>query len=368
VVPAKNVEKAGVKILISGYYGFGNIGDEAILEALVKGFRERHSSVEITVLSATPAETAALSKIKAIHRYDFLKIWREINACAVLVSGGGTLFQDATSSRSCWYYLAIIWLAKLRGKKVMLFAQGIGPMRQSLNRFLARRVLNRVDLITLRDTDSFEALKQLGVNRPRIKVTADPTFILEGQSKSGALDSFSSGKPLLAVVLRRFPPVPDREKHFSHLLAAELDRLKAKYGWEVIFLSFQSPADVSQSTEVVNLMREKPRVFFKTCPGSEMLSLFPRFEFVISMRLHALIFAALHNVPMLGIAYDPKVKSFTSRVNQPCLDLDQVYKIGEVLDQAISHRLALKTQLAEVREQLLKQAQENFDLFFEVME
>ena len=114
-------------ILISGYYGFDNIGDESILRTLVTSLRERIPNCSLTVLSHDPAATREKYGVEAVERMSPLAIARAVRRCDMLISGGGSLLQDVTSSKSLHYYLAIIRFAQLLGKKVLIYSQGIGP-------------------------------------------------------------------------------------------------------------------------------------------------------------------------------------------------------------------------------------------------
>ena len=117
--------------LISGYYGFGNSGDEAILQAVYANIQSvMDGNVEISVLSNEPEETRRRYGYHTTHRFHFRSVLQAIRKCDVLVSGGGSLLQDRTSTRSLLYYLSIIYLSELMGKKVMLYANGIGPVRK----------------------------------------------------------------------------------------------------------------------------------------------------------------------------------------------------------------------------------------------
>ena len=104
------------KIVISGYYGFANAGDEAMLTAIVKSLRQAEESVDLTVISGAPQNTASKHKVSSVHRFSPLEIYSAINNCDLLLSGGGSLLQDVTSKKSLLYYLAIIWLGKLLNK------------------------------------------------------------------------------------------------------------------------------------------------------------------------------------------------------------------------------------------------------------
>ena len=128
------------KILISGYYGFSNAGDEAMLTAIVTSLKQQAPQVELTVISGHPEVTARLHPVKAIHRFNLWGILRAMAGTDLLLSGGGSLLQNVTSRMSLYYYLSIIGLAGLLGKKIMLFAQGIGPIRGRFSRFLTRLV------------------------------------------------------------------------------------------------------------------------------------------------------------------------------------------------------------------------------------
>ncbi|MBX6377091.1 MAG: polysaccharide pyruvyl transferase family protein, partial [Clostridia bacterium] len=178
--------RAGVlRFLVSGYYGFGNAGDEAILAALVSGLRSEAArlpgqpEVDVVVLSGRPEETAADHGVRAIPRTDFVAVARAVAAADVVLSGGGSLLQDVTSHKNIPYYLAIVALGLAARRRTMAYAQGVGPVGSWAGRAAIRAVLDRVDLITTRDPHSAEFLRAIGVERPPIEVTADASLLLE---------------------------------------------------------------------------------------------------------------------------------------------------------------------------------------------
>ena len=138
-------------ILISGYYGFDNIGDESILRTLVTSLRERIPDCSLTVLSHDPAATREKYGVEAVERMSPLAIARAVRRCDMLISGGGSLLQDVTSSKSLHYYLAIIRFAQLLGKKVFIYSQGIGPIEKDADRRATARALRRADGIVVQD-------------------------------------------------------------------------------------------------------------------------------------------------------------------------------------------------------------------------
>ena len=118
------------RYLISGYYGFGNAGDEAILRAIVRNLRECDPEAQLTVLSARPELTAREHSVEAVRRTDLLRIAACMRRADLFISGGGGLLQDVTSSRSLLYYLSLIRLAQLQRCPTMIFANSMGRRRR----------------------------------------------------------------------------------------------------------------------------------------------------------------------------------------------------------------------------------------------
>ena len=167
---------AAPRFLVSGYYGFGNAGDEAILAGLVEGFRQLHPTAELTVLSGNPADTMAEHGVIAVPR-DLRSVRRQVRLSDVVISGGGGLLQDATSWRSPLYYLATIHLARSAGRPVAFLGQSIGPLRRPWVGLLVRRALSQVEAVSVRDELSRDTLVRLGLSR-QVAVTADLAFLL----------------------------------------------------------------------------------------------------------------------------------------------------------------------------------------------
>lgn len=74
-----------MKVLLSGYYGFDNAGDDAVLFAIVQALRETMPDVDITVLSNQPEKTAAQLQVKAVNRWGKLDLLKAIKQCDVLI-------------------------------------------------------------------------------------------------------------------------------------------------------------------------------------------------------------------------------------------------------------------------------------------
>ncbi|MGL5713087.1 MAG: polysaccharide pyruvyl transferase CsaB, partial [Paraclostridium sp.] len=167
-----------MKVVISGYYGFDNLGDEAILKSIIMALKEANKNIEITVLSNNPTKTEKNYNVKSINRWNVGEIYKEIRNSDGLISGGGSLLQDVTSSRNVLYYTSIMGLANFLKKPVFIYAQGVGPIHKNINKQIVKYFLNKVKYISLRDEESFELVKNMGVNTTS-EVVPDPVMGLD---------------------------------------------------------------------------------------------------------------------------------------------------------------------------------------------
>lgn len=175
------------RVCISGYFGFDNIGDEAVLEAMIRSLRAAVNDIEIIVLSDNPEATAAAHGVTAYDRWRWAELRRAIKSADLLISGGGSLFQDTTGIRSLLYYLHVIKMALRRKKPVIIYAQGIGPIKSAWGRRRTVSVLRKAKRITVRDEDSADLLKAWGFRRGRVKITADPVLNIGGLERTEVL-------------------------------------------------------------------------------------------------------------------------------------------------------------------------------------
>lgn len=356
-------------MVISGYYGFSNAGDDAVLSAIVAGLKSCAESVDITVLSASPDATGRTYGVHAIPRTSIADVSNAIRHCDLFISGGGSLLQDATSLLSLIYYLGTIWLARLFRRKVMILGQGIGPLRSPVSRFMTKMALNGVNLITVRDTESAELLRSIGVCTPTVRVTADPTLALSPCSPDHAMSLLAGagighGDDVIAVALRDWPEYDGLAERFHEAFAAISHELPAK----LLLITMHTPDDAVFSARVAH------GTDCVVQPGQwtpdELLGVLGQCKFVVGMRLHALIFAASVGVPCIGISYDPKVESFLDAIGQSKITLPEVVA-GELATQVVDawhRRDALASILAERVPIMREAARENIRLALELLD
>jgi polysaccharide pyruvyl transferase CsaB len=323
--------KTIAKIMISGYYGFNNTGDEAILKSMVRAFKEKIPQAKITVLSRNPLQTSQTYKVKAINRLCLIKVIRCLRNVNLFISGGGGLLQDSTGKGwSILYYLGLILIAKIVKVPVMIYAQGIGPINKKINKLLIKWILNKVKLITVRDNHSKKLLNNLGVSVPSIYVNSDPVFLLKKKNINHIIDSHpyikklfnADDRPLIGVSVREYKSNGSDSKR---IFAQAADYLIENYQAKIIFLPFQFDEDVHNSEEILSLMKNQADVLKTKLEPEELLSVLSRLSLVIGVRLHSIIFSSMANIPFVAFNYDPKVKYFVEDLglSELLLEIDE---------------------------------------------
>ena len=306
-----------VNILISGYYGFDNIGDESILRTLVSSLREHIPDCSLTVLSHNPASTREKYGVEAVDRMSPVAILRAVKKCDMLISGGGSLLQDVTSSKSLHYYLSIIRCAEFFHKKVFIYSQGIGPIDRPGNRRAAAAALKRADGIVVRDERSAALLEEIGIARDKVVITADPVIRMKKPDgdvgaeilrKAGvSLD----GRLTVGWAIRE----RDTDSRFVEELLRSIQMMKDKYNAQSVLIPFHYEEDGEVCRHIAAQLPDDTAVCLNEKYLSEdMLSIIGNMDLLVGVRLHSLIYAAIMGVPLIGISYDPKCTAFLNSV------------------------------------------------------
>lgn len=355
-------------IVLSGYYGFRNSGDDAILKMIIQDIRAIDPKLGITILSNRPADTKRIYSVNAVNRWNFFAIRKVMKDSRLFISGGGSVIQDVTSTKSLLYYLCLILMAKRYGNKVMLYANGIGPVRKKANRKRAKNVLNRVDVITLREEDSQDILNEMGVINPKTVVTCDPVVALKDididQAETLLYRHNLFGKPYIVVSLREWKTIPI----FEAELLEGLKEIKRKHNCELLFLPMQHPHDVAINQKYAKLTNSvciTKRLSADMCIGLAKHSLL-----AVGMRLHILIYAFAANVPSIGLAYDPKVESVMRYFGQDTyMGLLEFTKMSftSKADRILSNREGIRNDLSVRLHELKAKNKINIDFVFKLL-
>lgn len=361
------------KILISGYYGFNNIGDESILRAVIDSLRERINDIEITVLSQNPEYTAQKYGVKSVNRKSMHDIVKAVKNCDLLISGGGSLLQDVTSRKSIIYYLMIMWLARLFGKRFFIYSQGIGPIITKLNRKLTAATLKKASGIVVRDEASKELLIEVGIKSEDIYVTADPVLRVKKADLSIGRNilekegfSFDDSRIRVGWAIRE----KKITSNFVEEICISIKRLIKEYHAQIILIPFHYSEDMAVIEEIQSRLESDICCIKHKYLTNEMLSIIGNMDVLVGVRLHALIHAAIMDVPMIAISYDPKINSFMHSIDMKAMcsmyDFKSEFFIEE-FEKTITNADKIKSKIKEKIQILISKLETNEELIKELI-
>lgn len=309
------------RICISGYYGFDNFGDETILKILVENLKEMHNVEEITVFSSTPEKTAKELNVKSVQTFSPKDIIVSLFNSTCLISGGGSLLQDITSKKSLIYYLLVLSIAQFFGKKTIIFAQGIGPVKNKILASLTAVVLKKANHITVRDENSLELLKSWGINA---NLCSDPVWNLK-------ITSEKTDK--IGIQLRTFPTL---NEEFLNWLANAINNFYADK--QIFIYSLQNKLDL----EVCNRLKAKLKnaVVVENTSNEQVIKDLSSLDTLIAMRFHACLIAVKNNVKLLPINYDIKVGQLAKEFNLNCLSLNNLRLNNEIMEHFVKNNIS----------------------------
>ena len=388
-------KKNAYDMIIFGYYGFDNIGDDAMLMGIVDAIQKLRPGVRLAILSKAPVLTALTYRVNTFNRLNFFKAMRIMQHARLFIYGGGNIIQDSTSTRSLFFYLAITWIAKLMHLQVMFFGNGFGPLIKPFNRRISGHVLNKADIITVREKLSLGELDALGVTKPVIKLTADPALLVSRIAPEFEIDEIfkNEGIPIgnryIGFSVRDYQteainepnvgrsPRESQKRYkidsdeYLRVIAKAADDFCARHNILPVFLPTEYPRDVRQIEKVLQLMKTPGYIVRKRYTVPQTFGIVSRMEMMVAMRLHALIFAASLCVPVVSIEYQPKIEGFIKYIEQPSagraenLEFDSLRALMESVwndRSAISGRL--KVTMGELREK----AYENIEIAAELLD
>ena len=296
-----------MNFLINGYFGFANAGDEAVLAAMIGALRKQRPNATFCATSGDVVATRALHGCEAVGRQSPRELMDAIKRCDIFLSGGGSLLQDVTSVRNVVYYTGVLRLARLSRKPAMMYAQGVGPLNSPIARKLARAAFQSAEIATVRDPQSAQLLREIGVTRA-VEITADPVWNL------APAEGIAREAKRWIVALRSWPDA--NERAIPDIIAGLRDAATAR-GAALKFLPMQPGRDdeildgLVASGEILETQGKTP---------AEIVALAGSGDLMIAMRLHALIFAASQGLATVALNYDPKVSALATLLRAPILN------------------------------------------------
>jgi polysaccharide pyruvyl transferase CsaB len=358
---------SSLPIIVNGYYGYDNLGDEAILESIIQWFATR-DDVHPVVMSSNPKATADAYGVDAFPRANLWHLIRRLPGSPVILQGGGGLLQDVTSARSLAYYLSIQLAGFVTGRRVVIFAQGIGPLEGEFSPWFVGGFLSHCDLVILRDFTSYSFAQARMPVDADIRLMGDAALTLEPADPDHIDDIFLQEnldlleKPLFAFALKG--SIKDRRQITS--LARAIDIAYESLDCGIALFPFHHPSDVQYAEAIRDMVKEKD--YCSVVKGkyrpAEVLGLIGKCDLVVGMRLHSLVFAASRGIPFVPVSYDPKIDEFAGEfgmkpaVHTPLIGPE---RLVEAIEDAWEFRGRIKTRVTQGMARLRQRTMDGYN-------
>ncbi len=369
-----------MKILLVGWFGAGNMGDEAILISELLLLRKEIGNVEFHVLSFGPERTrrlvADIPEVRKIIRMgakrnvvrsDLQGLLRSLREVDFVIIGGGGLFQDIYNFYPIPFFTFMTLLARLLKKPPIFYCLGIGPIRTFAGRALCRLAANSAHLISVRDRESADLLRNLGITRV-ISISADPVFMLEPSSGKEvkpfpSMLHLGGRDKIIGVCVQDLLYWSDANRR---ALAGGLDAAAARWNVKTVFLPFGAyqdrwfsrkssrAVDVAASQKVADLMRTEAKILDTDAwKPQELLAEMAGMRLVISMRLHGLIMAMTAGTPVVALTYrtESKIQNLMRALGQE----DRVFEVSRLEKQGLLERIDEALIMRDEARQKLKE-------------
>ncbi len=355
-----------MKFVLAGYFGFGNFGDEAILKYAIDILRYYYKEAQIDVITQNPYIIKKNFGLNGIKRFDFKAINSVIKNSDFLIFPGGSVLQDVTSIKSILYYLFLISLGLFYKKKVILLAQGIGPINNPIAQKLTKKILKKVSFISVRDEKSFDILNK---NSIESELTADLLWAFT-QKQSSKQDEQS-------VVYGDIPCVIEKQKvglqirNWNSITDEKLEAIakcvvkafpKIEFDYKLICLQKNSDEEVLiKLGEIIHAMQPKARIELCIPETIEKsVEVLQSMDYMLAMRFHAGLCAINAEKPLLMFSYDPKTEEFCKELGLEFLDITKITEENLMekihwLKEFNPAKTALKTNI------FVKKARQNVD-------
>ena len=340
------------RVAISGSYGGMNLGDEAILEVILRELRAS-LDVDVVVFSRNAKDTEQRHKVRAVpiremHKDDVFEELRKLDL--FILGGGGILFDGLVEDM----LRDVNWAREL-GIPVMVYEISVGPLKTPESKQLVVTALSKVDKITVRENEAKRILHDLGLEQ-EIEVTADPGLLLKPQSFTKEMlkmEGINPDSPLVGFSLREpGPAAPDLNiEQYHGILANAADFMVERFDAQILFVPMEvgDNKDPQHSHAVISKMvnAQRASVLKGEYSSAAVLGLIKHMSFVVGMRLHFLIFAGIQKVPFVPLPYATKVAGLLSDLEMPMPPITalNVGKLCAFLDRSWDLRERIRKKL-----------------------
>lgn len=377
-----------LKVVINGWYGHLNAGDDAILQVFIDQATAR-LNCDIVVMSERPENIPQTSNVRSIFHPQatfkgivgaaldgsLFRHLHHIRTCDLFVLGGGGLLRDNTSWRNLVRLLDDIWLSKLFGRKVMLYAIGVGPFRSRAGKYLIAASVKMCDLITVRSENDAKLLRDIGVPAQQIHVVADPAFLLQpAPPNDERLQEILSDRKRVGLFPTFSLIMEGQDRSHLNRIAAALDKMAEFDGLRFVVLPMQVSDSEMDDVEMAHAIKaamkypESILIYENRLNPAELKWATSQTLFNVTLRLHAMIFSLGAYAPVVAINYEPKVANVFSSLDSPQYLIEMDSSLDTALPTAVNRCLENFEEYKQTISRFVPERKESALRTFELMQ
>lgn len=340
------------KFFIFGYYGWRNVGDDAMLYALLRELHASDPKANFAILARMPVVIPSQVKSRTTFvKLSPLAVLWEVLKSSVVIIGGGTWMHDygkrVTNMRTLLILFILALIAKVFNNKVYLIGHGLGPLTTVWGKILARLICQLGDAISTRDKSAYEILKVWGF-RDKASVGFDLSALLEplDETKSSRLEKVESDKQILGISITPVFEIYHGQREKDILLidriAEPLNKWLARDSRAEVYLFVFKGKSKDDDVQITALLQERLQpterikvVHYDPDPRSMLGQVAQCFAF-LGTKYHSCLFAYISKIPLLVIDYHPKCRALANNIGLP---KQAVISLEEVLNGQFYERL-----------------------------
>ena len=325
-----------MKIGLVGFFGNNNVGDEAILRAMISQFKKYYKPIQIVVFTDAPEMTREKYEVIVFSRKKITHLIAGVNYCDMIVFAGGSLFQDQTSLLNMFYYAGIAELCKIYKKKLIFYSQGFDHLKHFLSRQLLKRSLLLANRVSARDYRSIIYLKDTLKVKKKINFVMDTALLLQPYQNDNQYKGYVGVNLMDGQITNRF-------------LNLLIDFQK-KTNAELIFIPFNQ-----NDMLAYELLKKKLDIdLLEEVDPCKTMGSIKQMEMFIGQRYHSLVFSASARTPFIYLGKGDKGIGFSEMTKQGIVSPDVKAKENKIVsyykDRAI-HKNVLNCCMEEMEKE-----------------
>ncbi|GAA1709196.1 polysaccharide pyruvyl transferase family protein [Propioniferax innocua] len=331
------------KVIVSGFYGARNLGDEAILRSISSRLQSADEAIQVHVASENPTLVEATHGLQAFERKAHRVTGYQVRQASAVVLGGGGLWHDYTFERggglSAMFNGGTISIAgfgilPLMGRVIdvpfHVVGMGVGPLDDPLARKAVRYLASQADSIFVRDPESGDMLTEILGSDANIHVGPDTVYAVDLNRISHVIpreveELKDEGYTIIGLNLRpwaaaNMDDVAEAAATALSQVAADLEQRGQKLA--VIGLPMQGGKRMDEAA-IQSVFKHLPlsvkHVHFAPSGNLSLENYLGALEHcstILCMRLHAALLAHRSGRPAVGLCYDPKVTRHFAEVGR----------------------------------------------------